>query len=88
LLLGATAATYLLNSWALQRVRPSLVGGFVCLQTVFGLAFSGVILHETLTPLMLLGSILILGGVVLLSFAAWVKGSVGFTARDDSTPAV
>lgn len=88
LLLGATAATYLLNTWALQRVRPSLVGGFVCLQTVFGLVFSGLILNETLTPLMMLGSILILGGVVLLSFAAWVKGSVGFAARDDSTSPV
>lgn len=69
LLLGATALTYFLNMWALQRVKPSLVGGFVCLQTIFGLFLSQQVLHETLTQAMLIGSFMILTGVVLLAVA-------------------
>jgi drug/metabolite transporter (DMT)-like permease len=68
LLLGATALTYFLNMWALQRVKPSLVGGFVCLQTIFGLFLSQRILHEPLTEMMIFGSVLILSGVLLLAF--------------------
>lgn len=67
LLFGATALTYFLNMWALQRVKPSLVGGFVCLQTVFGLFLSQTILHEPLTHTMLVGSALIMAGVLLLA---------------------
>lgn len=70
LLVGATAITYVLNAWALQKVQPSLVGGFVCLQTVFGLFFSGLILRESLTPMMIFGSVSILTGVLLLSLVA------------------
>lgn len=68
LLLGATAMTYFLNMWAIQRVKPSLVGGFVCLQTIFGLFLSGKILKEPLTRNMIHGSALILCGVLLLAF--------------------
>lgn len=67
LLLGATALTYFLNTWALQRVKPSLVGGFVCLQTLFGLFLSQSILSEPVTMTMILGSVLIMGGVVVLT---------------------
>lgn len=67
LLLGATALTYFLNTWALQRVKPSLVGGFVCLQTLFGLFLSQSILSEPITLPMILGSVLIMGGVVVLT---------------------
>lgn len=67
LLLGATALTYFLNTWALQRVKPSLVGGFVCLQTLFGLFLSQIILSEPITLPMMLGSLLIMGGVVVLT---------------------
>ncbi|MEN9528408.1 MAG: hypothetical protein RI932_281 [Pseudomonadota bacterium] len=70
LLVGATALTYLLNTWAGQRVKPSLVGGFVCLQTLFGLFGASWILKETLTPVMIFGAIFILSGVVLLAFSA------------------
>lgn len=67
LLLGATALTYFLNTWALQRVKPSLVGGFVCLQTLFGLFLSQSILSEPITLSMILGSVLIMGGVAVLT---------------------
>lgn len=67
LLLGATALTYFLNMWAIQRVSPSYVGGFVCLQTVVGLALSKSILHEELTPRMVIGSGMILAAVILLT---------------------
>ncbi|MBM3381911.1 MAG: DMT family transporter [Betaproteobacteria bacterium] len=70
LLVGATALTYLLNTWAGQRVKPSLVGGFVCLQTLFGLLGASWILKETLTPVLIFGSLFILSGVVLLAFSA------------------
>jgi drug/metabolite transporter (DMT)-like permease len=70
LLVGATALTYLLNTWAGQRVKPSLVGGFVCLQTLFGLLGASWILKETLTPVMIFGAIFILSGVVLLAVSA------------------
>lgn len=72
LLIGATALTYVLNAWALQKVKPSMVGGFVCLQTVFGLWFSNVFLKESLTPLMIYGSNFILAGVLLLSISGHV----------------
>jgi drug/metabolite transporter (DMT)-like permease len=68
LLMGATALTYFLNNWALQRVKPSLVGGFVCLQTVFGLFLSKQLLNETLTNAMVVGSVLITSGVCVLAF--------------------
>ncbi|MEY2987987.1 MAG: hypothetical protein RJB13_1508 [Pseudomonadota bacterium] len=68
LLLGATALTYFLNMWAIQRVRPSYVGGFVCLQTVIGLYLSKQILHEELSPRMITGSLMILSAIVLLTF--------------------
>jgi len=68
LLLGATALTYFLNMWAIQRVRPSYVGGFVCLQTIIGLYLSKTILHEELSPRMITGSLMILTAIVLLTF--------------------
>lgn len=68
LLFGATAMTYFLNMWALQRVKPSLVGGFVCLQTVFGLFLSQRILNEPLSANMIYGSMLIIVGVLLLGY--------------------
>jgi drug/metabolite transporter (DMT)-like permease len=68
LLLGATALTYFLNMWAIQRVRPSYVGGFVCLQTIIGLYLSKRILHEELSARMITGSLMILTAIVLLTF--------------------
>jgi len=68
LLFGATAMTYFLNMWALQRVKPSLVGGFVCLQTIFGLFLSQRILNEPLSTNMIYGSLLIIVGVLLLAY--------------------
>lgn len=75
LLTGATAFTYFLNNWALQRVKPSLVGGFVCLQTVFGLFLSKQLLHEPLTNAMVVGSVLIMSGVCVLAFQHLRKAS-------------
>jgi drug/metabolite transporter (DMT)-like permease len=68
LMFGATALTYFLNTWALQRVKPSLVGGFVCLQALFGLVLSQFILQEPLTHEMIAGALLITVGVLVLAF--------------------
>ncbi len=84
LLLGATAATYVLNAWALQKVKPSLVGGFVCLQTLFGLVMSSLFLNETLTPFMIFGSVFILAGVLLLSLSAPDKGAQSVSSPEET----
>lgn len=73
LLLGATALTYFLNMWAIQRVSPSYVGGFVCLQTVIGLYLSRSILHEELTARMITGSVMILLAIVMLTLVSIKK---------------
>ena len=65
--IGATAAPYLLNAYALARVRPSTVAVFIYLQPVIGFILAAVILGETLDLKFAVSAILIFAGVFLSS---------------------
>ena len=63
---GATIATYLLNAFALKRIVPGIVGGFVCLQPVIGVLISKTLIKETIPLSYFFGMALVVGGVLLL----------------------
>jgi len=63
--IGATAAPYLLNAWALQRVNPSTVAVFVYLQPLIGFVLAVIFLGETLDFKFAGAAILIFAGVFL-----------------------
>jgi drug/metabolite transporter (DMT)-like permease len=64
---GATVVTYLLNAFALSRLAPGVVGGFICLQTVIGVSLSNVLLSEPFPPEYGAAMALIIAGVVVLA---------------------
>jgi len=64
---GATAAPYLLNAWALSKVNPSTVAVFVYLQPLIGFALAVIFLGELLTPIFIAAALLIFAGVFLAS---------------------
>lgn len=64
---GATAAPYLLNAWALSKVNPSTVAVFVYLQPLIGFALAVIFLGESLTPIFIVAAVLIFAGVFLAS---------------------
>jgi drug/metabolite transporter (DMT)-like permease len=65
--IGATAAPYLLNAWALARVDPSTVAIFVYLQPLIGFLLAVVFLGEAIDTKFALAAILIFIGVFLTS---------------------
>jgi len=65
--LGATAAPYLLNAWALARVSPSTVAVFVYMQPVIGFITAAIFLGETIDLKFVAAVILIFGGVYLVT---------------------
>src|SRR6185503_14714320 len=65
--IGATAAPYLLNAWALARVNPSTVAVFVYLQPLIGFLLAVIFLGEAIDTKFALAAILIFIGVFLTS---------------------
>lgn len=65
--LVATLLPYLLNSWALARVNPSLVAVYIYLQPLFGLIMAVVFLGEKVTALTIFAALLIFSGVFLVT---------------------
>lgn len=65
--IGATAAPYLLNAWALARVNPSTVAVFVYLQPLIGFVFAAMFLGEQMTLTFLAAAALIFAGVYFAS---------------------
>lgn len=65
--IGATAAPYLLNAYALQYVPASTVAVFVYLQPVIGFLLAVAFLGEQVGALFILAAILIFVGVFLVS---------------------
>ena len=63
--IGATAAPYLLNAWALQRANPSTVAIFVYLQPLIGFLMAVVFLGERIDVNFLIAAALIFAGVFL-----------------------
>ena len=67
ILVCSTVLAYFLNSWALERLQASTVGGFVCLQTLVGVALGVGLLNEKITSAYWVGGSLILASVLVLS---------------------
>lgn len=63
----ATALPYLLNAWALARVDPSTVAVFVYLQPLIGFLLAVIFLGEHVDFLFVLSSLMIFGGVYLVT---------------------
>ncbi len=63
--LGATAAPYLLNAWALSKVNPSTVAVFVYLQPLIGFILAVMFLGERVNALFIVAAALIFAGVFL-----------------------
>ena len=62
---GATAAPYLLNAYAVTRVRPSTVAIFIYLQPIIGVVLAGIFLHEQMGPSFVVASLLVFAGLFL-----------------------
>jgi drug/metabolite transporter (DMT)-like permease len=65
--IGATAAPYLLNAFALARVQASTVAVFVYLQPVIGFLLAVMFLNEQIGALFIVAALLIFAGVFLVS---------------------
>jgi drug/metabolite transporter (DMT)-like permease len=68
--IGATALPYLLNSWALVRVKSSIVAVYILLQPVIAASLGRVFLHEQFGPYTAMAAVLVVTGVVV---AAWQR---------------
>jgi drug/metabolite transporter (DMT)-like permease len=66
----ASAAAYLLYNRALRDIDASLAGTFVNLSTVLGVIAGVIFLDESITPLAIVGGVMVLGGV-------WVSSRKG-----------
>jgi drug/metabolite transporter (DMT)-like permease len=65
--IGATAAPYLLNAWALQKVDPSTVAVYVYLQPLIGFSLAVMFLGESLTVTFAIAAVMIFAGVFLVT---------------------
>jgi drug/metabolite transporter (DMT)-like permease len=65
--IGATAAPYLLNAWALQKVNPSTVAVFVYLQPLIGFTLAVLFLGESITTTFVIAAALVFAGVFLVT---------------------
>ncbi|MBQ7752611.1 MAG: DMT family transporter, partial [Treponema sp.] len=63
--LFATMICFCLQNIGLKYVKSSLASLFLSFESVFGVLFSTIFLHESLTPRMLAGCILIFAAGVL-----------------------
>jgi len=66
--IGATAAPYLLNAWALARVNPSIVAVYIYLQPLIGFMMAVVFLGEPIGALFAAAAALIFVGVFLVTY--------------------
>ncbi|MCC6451918.1 MAG: DMT family transporter [Acidobacteria bacterium] len=62
---GATAAPYLLNAYAVTRVRPSTVAIFIYLQPIIGVILAVIFLREQMGLSFIVASLLVFAGLFL-----------------------
>lgn len=79
--IAATAAPYILNAWALARVRPSTVAVFVYLQPLIGFILAVVFLGERVAANFLAAGALIFAGLFLTTRRSAVPQSEAGSAR-------
>ncbi len=72
-LLFTTFAAYLLNTFGLKHLSPSVVSYYIYLQPIFATLISRLITGEQVTPVQILACILIFGGVYLVNRRSLVK---------------
>jgi drug/metabolite transporter (DMT)-like permease len=65
--IGATAAPYLLNAWALSKVNPSTVAVFVYMQPLIGFGLAVAFLGEQIGSAFIAAAVLIFAGVYLVT---------------------
>ncbi len=63
--IGATAAPYLLNAYAVTRVKPSTVAIFIYLQPIIGVILAVVFLKEQMGASFIIASLLVFAGLYL-----------------------
>lgn len=74
-------ASYLVWFWLLRHYLASRLGVFSFMTPLFGVAFGVWLLDEPLEPSFLLGSVMVLLGVVLVSGYGWFKQIISNTKR-------
>ena len=62
---GATVLPYLLNSWALVRVKSTVVAVYILLQPVVAVSMGRLVLHEQLGPHTAIAAVLVITGVAI-----------------------
>ncbi len=72
IIIGSTFLAYLLNLWSLKAVSPALVGYYIYLQPLFATIIAIIFRGDKLTLTSILYSLMIFGGVFLVSYS---KGS-------------
>jgi drug/metabolite transporter (DMT)-like permease len=65
--LACTVFAFVIWFGALQRMEASQAAGFVYLVPLFGVTFGKLLLDEPITPALLLGAALLIGGVYLIN---------------------
>jgi len=65
--LACTVFGFVIWFWALQRMEASRAASFVYLEPLFGVSFSKLLLNEPITPTLLIGAVLLIGGVYLIN---------------------
>jgi drug/metabolite transporter (DMT)-like permease len=65
--LACTVFGFVIWFWALQRMEASQAASFVYLEPLFGVSFSKLLLNEPITPTLLIGAVLLIGGVYLIN---------------------
>ncbi len=68
IIIGGTFLSYLLNLWSLKTVSPALVGYYIYLQPLFATLIAIIFRGDELTLASTLYSIMIFGGVFLVSY--------------------
>ena len=63
--IGGTAVPYLLNNWALARVKSSIVAVYVLLQPVIAASLGRILLHEQFGRHTAIAAVLVVAGVFL-----------------------
>lgn len=66
-------ASYLTWFWLLRRYLASRLGVFSFMTPLFGVAFGVWLLDEPLEPSFLVGSVLVLAGIILVSGYGWIR---------------
>ncbi|MCF6361744.1 MAG: DMT family transporter [Cyclobacteriaceae bacterium] len=68
IIIGSTFLAYLLNLWSLKTVSPALVGYYIYLQPLFATLIAVVFREDEITLASILYSVMIFGGVFLVSY--------------------